>query len=170
MHKNFILCLIILMGPGISVATSQWLQMDRNNGIETGWVLSDIRKMTVHQGSFHIERVGGILEDHPLVEIKTLTFEPLDITLNEATTVYHPASLEIYPNPAHELLNIRLPAEHNSGGLIEIFSMEGRRVFSRVIHTGESEFSVNIASLPKGLYIFKYTSGKQIVSNLFVKQ
>ena len=76
--------------------------------------------------------------------------------------------LIIYPNPAKNNLTIRT-AVQRIGGIMSIYSISGKLTLQKSI--SKTITNINVANLPKGTYIFKYTvKGKKIESGKFVKK
>lgn len=73
---------------------------------------------------------------------------------------------EVFPNPANDVLNFKLKENCKS---IEILSLDGKTVALEVV-SGMS-VKLNISNLNSGVYIFKLTNDKGLVStNKFVKK
>jgi Secretion system C-terminal sorting domain len=74
--------------------------------------------------------------------------------------------LQIFPNPAHEVLSIKIhPSFLNS--TYSIIDLNGNEVLTGVV--GSTELTVEIETLAKGAYYFNAESANQVVSKLFVK-
>ncbi|MDR0762865.1 MAG: T9SS type A sorting domain-containing protein [Bacteroidales bacterium] len=94
----------------------------------------------------------------PLVE----TYKDLDVAneISQAAAAAANATLEIYPNPVTEELNI---AGINKAGYCKIYSMQGKCVLNGKV---QKNGKINIETLAKGVYIIEM-NGK---SAKFVKQ
>lgn len=74
--------------------------------------------------------------------------------------------LQIFPNPAHEVLSIKIhPSFLNS--TYSIIDLNGNEVLTGLV--GSSELTIEIDNLAKGAYYFNAESANQVVSKLFVK-
>lgn len=71
----------------------------------------------------------------------------------------------LYPNPAANTITVRSEEPFDS---YEIVTMVGQKMRQGVIH--ESHFSVDISSLPAGIYIFRMTGNGNQVSRKLVKK
>lgn len=81
-------------------------------------------------------------------------------------------AINLFPNPFHNKLTIDLPAGTE---LVEIFDMTGRKVFSRIIHKGETVLVWNGADnsgneLPPGVYMIIASTGTDRYSGKVIKQ
>ena len=74
----------------------------------------------------------------------------------------------LYPNPAKENITAETVNQY-LGGILNVYTISGKLMLQKNI--SETLTNINIANLPKGTYIFKYTvKGKQIESDKFVKE
>ncbi len=62
-------------------------------------------------------------------------------------------SLFIYPNPVHDILNIKIPSSINKKTIckISIYNSLGQLFFSQ-LHSSNTQFQLDISVFPKGLY------------------
>jgi hypothetical protein len=73
-------------------------------------------------------------------------------------------SLEVFPNPVAEYLTVR-GSERNSA--VEIFSVDGRKVFSTIAE--KNELTVDVRNFPCGIYFLRSREGEKIVNRKFIK-
>ena len=74
-------------------------------------------------------------------------------------------TLEIFPNPSNEIINIIYPNQNNQRSEISVFDTTGRKVLSRIAQSNPE--TVNISSFPAGLYFVKVkTNNKEITEKL----
>jgi hypothetical protein len=86
----------------------------------------------------------------------TNRFEEMEVT-----------EMQLFPNPAQSVLNIAVQStfENNS---VEIYNAIGQVVYTQ-LNISDRTVSVDINSLPKGLYIVRYTDNNGIVNRNFIK-
>ncbi|MDD4148551.1 MAG: T9SS type A sorting domain-containing protein [Bacteroidales bacterium] len=75
-------------------------------------------------------------------------------------------SIAIYPNPATDLIFLSLSNFENT--IVEIFNIQGQLCQSLNLQSNETE--INIANLPKGLYLLKVKSPTKIEVRKFIKE
>lgn len=75
-------------------------------------------------------------------------------------------NLVIYPNPASNIINIKL-GELKKVATISIFSIQGKELI-RKEYTGNSQIDIN--HLSPGLYFLRIINGNQIISQRFIKK
>lgn len=63
--------------------------------------------------------------------------------------------MNLYPNPATDVLNVDVKMLGNYDATIEVLDLNGRVVYSAVGYNTPSGFSINVADLSKGLYIVR---------------
>jgi hypothetical protein len=78
------------------------------------------------------------------------------------------ATIAIYPNPATDLLNIKMDGS-NAINVIQIVDLNGRQILSRTFDT-VSEAQIDVNDLSAGMYLINITSGDQSVTKKFLKQ
>ena len=71
-----------------------------------------------------------------------------------------------FPNPVFEYLNLKNININGEEKLLEIFSVQGKKVFSKKIKKGQIDLTVNISNLSRGVYIYKI--GDKV--NRFIKE
>ncbi len=98
------------------------------------------------------------------VALGTATLPELPIVVNSEK-----ARLVLYPNPAQEKLNVYI-ANYDKQKVIEIFNINGQRVFTTKESENNSTF--DISKLTGGLYLVKVsaTDGTLVSQEKFVKQ
>ena len=98
------------------------------------------------------------------------------ITNDETTTVSAPlstsetsldASIEAYPKPTSDLLYIK---GANAIKTIELYSLQGKLVFSKTLIGNQREANISVKTLSKGVYILKATSEKGVLIDKIIKQ
>jgi hypothetical protein len=72
----------------------------------------------------------------------------------------------IFPNPASDILNIRM--ESLEGAKVQIYNVSGQLVREAVL--SDSKPSISVAGLKQGIYILKAVSGGSTFTKRFVKQ
>jgi hypothetical protein len=80
----------------------------------------------------------------------------------------HQSQINIYPNPATNKINVKLPKGTNTDMYIYIFDLQGKQV-AQLKKTGNDQFSADISALASGEYVIpikinseKYTTTKFI--------
>lgn len=62
----------------------------------------------------------------------------------------------LYPNPVTDHIRLQLKAQPKNGATLTVYSVTGKKLFSQAV-TG-IQTDVNMATLPKGLYVLTYTA------------
>jgi len=94
-----------------------------------------------------------------------LGIDPLQYNLDYAISPIKPmvtdddvAKLKIYPNPANEILNIELSNIIEGSATIEIYDLNGKLCYYKVINTSQKLQSIDIRSILKGIYNIRITT------------
>ena len=111
--------------------------------------------------------LGGALNINPLansVYVDSMVFDNVvPSALGTAEFENTINTISLYPNPAHEVLNI---SSTNSITKIEVYDMQGRNVASN-----NNASNVNVESLVKGVYIVKVMQENgSVVAKQFIKK
>jgi len=111
--------------------------------------------------------LGGALNINPLansVYVDSMVFDNVvPSALGTAEFENTTNTISLYPNPAHEVLNIN---STNSITKIEVYDMQGRNVASN-----NNASNVNVESLVKGVYIVKVMQENgSVVAKQFIKK
>ncbi len=85
--------------------------------------------------------------------------------LNPAITT---GLIKLYPNPVKNILNISVLGKINSSSSLSIMDAKGRDVMKQ--NMINSPQAINVASLAKGVYMIRVTTGGQVLTSKFVKQ
>ena len=75
-------------------------------------------------------------------------------------------SIEIFPNPANDLLNVKF--KNSKAKTISILNLEGRELFRKKVNNQLIELEVN--GLEKGIYFLKIRMDEKVLARKFVKQ
>lgn len=75
--------------------------------------------------------------------------------------------LNIYPNPASDLLNIDLSLARETSVKMELFDLSGRLVYSNNsgnLGAGEHDLSMEVSGLRTGSYTLRITAGEEVIN------
>jgi len=87
------------------------------------------------------------------------------LTPNAINDSYESRAIQLYPNPAQNLLHVET-AQHN--GVYQIYDMTGKEVMNG--KASSSNFIIDISSLSKGVFFFMFTEGGVSSTHKVVKQ
>ncbi|MCX7863287.1 MAG: T9SS type A sorting domain-containing protein [Bacteroidales bacterium] len=77
----------------------------------------------------------------------------------------HPdISINIYPNPANEFLNIEILTDHNLYDKLTFYNMEGKMCFNKTLTNFDVDIKIPIFNLPEGIYLLRLESENEIYS------
>ncbi len=68
--------------------------------------------------------------------------------------------ISIYPNPASDILNVRISPENHEKCIVEILDLSGRIVISEPMYENESEKQLGLNALNKGLYFVRVRNSR----------
>jgi hypothetical protein len=79
-----------------------------------------------------------------------------------------PISVQTYPNPVSETLNLQWNDAHLEAQ-IWIFNVKGQLMISQMLGFEAGKSAISTVGLPLGMYFFKLNSGEKIVNGRFLK-
>lgn len=116
------------------------------------------------------EPIWGItIEANGVAKACAANAETGDLTCSEFTSVEEYLSIdqiELFPNPARDMININLPSEMTAGNSIEILDPLGRVV---AVINDNYEGTIDISGLSTGTYFLRINTGNQIFTGKFLK-
>ncbi len=78
-------------------------------------------------------------------------------------------SVEVFPNPVTDRVNLRLPATYNATpSRLSVFDAAGRLMIDRT--NDRARQSIDVSSWPKGTYSLRWVTDRGIGTGRFVKQ
>jgi hypothetical protein len=79
--------------------------------------------------------------------------------------------LNIYPNPAKDILNVKLDVDKKGYLTVTVFDMTGKVVLSenKNLSSGQNSFNINVSGLPKGNYLLTVNNKTSIKAQQFIK-
>jgi len=130
------------------------------NGEHVAFPIAQNPRITFNNGTIHIQQ-----STFQLANIQHLSFvanAPTNIAFNE-----QPPPLHVFPNPVTNVLHII--HDWQSGNIVELFDINGRRVFSTAVGAGSARpdgntFTIDMSNLPNGTYVLRIANKtKQII-------
>lgn len=167
---RFAASIIIGLVVGLTEGQAQRLEIHNNEGAITSYFLNDLNKLTFSSGTINIVKRGGILESYTMTDVRNLDFMLVTTGIEDTEPAPSDISFLLFPNPVNEILHIRLNSGAGLPGLIEIFSMDGKRISTHRFNMHTEIYDLNLAHLPKGIYICRINQGTQYDAARFVKQ
>ena len=148
--------------------------IEPKSGVEYEWDFGNGVKLKGAQVSFNFEKAG--IYDVKLTAVADAAnseFSQQIVVMKTVTgtSVINKSEIQIYPNPAREMLNINLGNPVENDLFLDISSMVGKKVISQKLDvSGSGQAKINIHSLKQGIYFLRITSGNQLITYLkFIK-
>ena len=74
----------------------------------------------------------------------------------------------IYPNPSQNKIHIRCSVFKTESGIIEILSLEGKRILEQEIEAGTENIELDLKNLKSGIYFCKLSTEKESITKKFI--
>ena len=97
-------------------------------------------------------------------------FSPLIIPRSETSSASEKEKLQIFPNPASEIVNISVNLSMDEFGKLIILDIQGNEKYSTIVDKYTEKITIDTKSYPGGLYIVKYISadGEEQIEKLMI--
>ena len=169
-HKKLKLSVLLLLVFGLTGLQAQKMYVKEKSGIQSSYLLTDIKKMSFSSGNIAIQRTNGSSDQFSLSGLRYLNFTDLSVGIAPLAETTRGLNLQVYPNPVVDVLNIKLITDEAQPGRIEILSLVGKVVHVEKINGHSDVYQINTSSLTKGLYLCRITNGTIIETIKFIKQ
>lgn len=148
--KQFIrtlICAIVMRVSGVQAQNS--LTFHQTEGNDQTVALSEIGKITFSDGNMILSDKTGAITTYLISDIENITFEATKTPASDIKSEVVSGELSIYPNPTSDIIYLK---GLETLSQITIYTVEGRAVMNSQVLPDEN---INIASLPKGLYLLR---------------
>lgn len=167
-YKRLQLSALLLLGFGLTGLQAQTMYVKESSGTQTAYTLSNIQKMSFSSGNLTVTKTDNSSGVYALSDLRYLDFSDVPTDLQEDLSVQN-QMLKVYPNPIGDILNIDLTGMSATEGILSILNFEGKTVLSRQVNN-EGVLSLNISSLPTGIYLCRYANTTVIKTVKIIKQ
>jgi hypothetical protein len=108
--------------------------------------MPNLFKVCVWEMPFPPASIQVVIEGSPNAYFTT------DCSINALNTNKESNTIDIYPNPSDDIINIEIGETHNA--TIEIYSVGGRHLYSKV--TDSKTEQIDLSDYTKGIYLVKF--------------
>jgi len=164
--KQLFLILLCLSFAGVR---SQNLLINQSNGTKTAYLLSNLRKISFDSGNLLIQKTDNSIGEFIISGLRSLNFSSTTTGLINPFVKLSKTSLNVYPNPVVDVLNIDMSSIQNQTGKICIYTVEGMLMLTQVI-SNESIVSIKLNSLQNGIYICRFGNGEEFKTTRIIKK
>jgi hypothetical protein len=158
----------MLAGLGWSELHAQSMYVKENDGTQTAYSLSNIRKLSFSSASLTITESSNNNVVYALSELRYLSFSD-STAVNVGPEFIAEHVIRMYPNPVHNELKIDLSDAVQPAGTLSIISLEGRLLKTEQI-SGPGILSLDMSHLPGGTYICSFSNGTENKAVKIIKQ
>jgi len=169
--KILIIKMLLFLSLGLTELQAQTLFVKEASGTKTEYLLNKVKMLKFSTGSITINKTDGNFEVYDLSGLRYLSFKEVNTRIDKIDSESKVIEINIYPNPVKDLLNINIQfsKSENQFGAIEIFTIEGRKVFEQKIYYQINDYQINAATFPKGIYLCKINMPTNIETIKFLK-
>lgn len=164
-----LLPLIFVLFIHSAMKSQTGLIMKELNGTETGYLLSDIRKISFPPAEVKIEDTGNGFHIYPVNSISRITFGTVSSN-KEDCNLLQSTYISLYPNPANDILHVVLPNSSKKKDVINLSDIRGRKVcIDDNYYRTDSGWDINVSTLKPGIYFINISSNNQMITKKFIK-
>ncbi len=136
-------------------------------GTQSSYNTDNVQKLTFSNGNLLVTSTLGAVESHPLAGNRYINF--MDLTLDTSNVTVMQSGFYLYPNPSSQLLHVANVNPNISIRHIQVMSLDGKLILE-IMPMQSNNTQLDIATLPKGMYLCKITSENQQQTLKFLKQ
>lgn len=86
------------------------------------------------------------------------------MTTGISTLDFTSEQLFLYPHPADDVLNVRLPQGNEQRRSVQIYDLTGRTIRTKDVPKGNTTFQINTSGIPDGQYVIRVMDGNRMLS------
>ena len=146
---------------------AQNMYVRENNNTQTAYPIVGIEKITFSTGDVNIHQTAGNMVNYEMDSVRYIAFQVYTVGVNDFTEENE--RILLYPNPVETQLNLRLETENPQNCVIEIYTLEGKLVYSEKRELSKNIHTINVARFAQGTYLCKISNGKKSTTTKFVK-
>lgn len=168
-HKLLKLNAVLLLGVALTPLQGQtYLNMRPTTGTQTTHTLSTIRKLTFPTtGNMTVTNKSDATSTYVLNDQRYMKFSDVNTGLDDASVAK--AALQLYPNPAVDVLNVQIAKAVNQSVTVEIISIDGKMLYKAQL-SGSSTHQINVSQFMQGIYLCRVNNGTSIETTKFFKK
>jgi hypothetical protein len=133
---------------------AQTIHVNQKKSTQSSYELNNVRKLTFDLGNITIQKKDNASIVYALNTINYLYFENAITSVDEQGIAEY--NYNISPNPVTDVFNLDLKGFQNKG-TIQIMTLDGKVLFEQDTE-GKSIVTVNLVSLPKGIYLCRFVN------------
>lgn len=167
-NKRLKLSVILLLGLSLTGLQAQTMYVMETGGEQTPYSLSNVSKITFEDENVTVNQNGVDPITYEVPNLRYLSFKNHTVGISESTNVLT-ETLNTYPNPVQDVMNIDLSNVKNVNGTISILGIDGKLLQTRQI-AETTIVTLDISSLSTGMYICRYSNSTEIKTVKIIKQ
>lgn len=123
---------------------------------------TEYRRANLEAGEYHL----GLIDEKGCEEDFTFNLDLVSKVISGQQNI----QLEVFPNPLNNQLNLKVEQLVNQEVQVFIFNLSGKQVMNRKAILFESSHSIDVSSLPAGIYVLRLISQERQAIAKIIKQ
>jgi len=117
----------------------------------------------------HVIVTGVTFESETSYDIGTIRYSQSPVSIGAESSPDEP-KFSLYPNPAHNIVELQLASFNRQNGILCVFDSYGILVIEKQIPVGTEYFEVDVSSLQSGVYFCRVNNDKYATTKRFIIQ
>lgn len=161
--------LLTIISLSTTVLKAQNLVVTLNNFTSETFLVSSIQSIKFGDSTMILKELNGTVTTWDITDINYYDFSS-DLGLNDQIKVEN-STLELFPNPSNNLVNIQFFAVQSGNIMIDIIDGNGKQIqqIYRGAHQGQQTYQWHSHSV-KGTYFCRITTEKKVITKPVVIQ
>ena len=121
-------------------------------------------------GSYLISIEVTSMHEGAICQVDEVHFPLIILCISSSTEESPPAHILLYPNPASDVIHVRIGATQHNHFIVDIINTDGKVVWSNQIDGSETQTDFPIGGLASGMYLMQLVSANgETLSAKFIK-
>jgi len=166
-NRKLKLGIALLFSIGLSGMQAQiLLNVKYDVDVNTSFSIGDIRKLTFSDGNMNIQKLDKSSRAFGIADVVKLYFSDISTSIQSPIAQLKNKTI-LYPNPVKDQLFIKQESVTNCNTIVELIDLQGKILRKQLMNT---QTSINISELQKGIYLCRLQSCSSIEIIKFVKK
>ncbi len=172
-HTKFkLLSVLLLLGLGLTALQAQntlYLR-DKAGGMQTTFMLSDVRSITLPSGNVMINKTDGSSSTFVMTDVRYMSFTDFTTT-GIANKDIRSSKFSFYPNPVSDEIHITYESDKTEDLRLVVFDIQGKVLYQEMINSqiGTNTVKFNVSQLKNGLYLCRLSGSNIFETIKFIK-
>jgi len=170
-HFLFIIFSALFSISGLAQAQSTFIQLHFTDGTQQNFALNNLRKIDFSDTQVRLHQADETIIAWNYNLIDFYRYTDVETNVADAESFSTEIRMDIFPNPATNILNVNYSIPVKETIQIAIYSMSGNRILDqRINNKAESgAWQHDVSDLPSGIYVLMMQGAQFSISKTIIK-